>query len=355
MEYSEMLNLRRMALATALVAGFAAIGGARAGTVILKNGDHITGTITRVGSVHVTVKTAYAGVLSIPISDIKTLSSNTPVVLAPAKAPAQMATLAPSPSGSGWAVTPVNMPVPPAPKPPAKPPQAVSWFGPNWQNELDLGALNAAGNSNSTQFTGALDFHYHLKPNEINISLTGGYGMTNDVQSLGFFQTDEIWRRALNEFKPKWAKKLFLFAENNNRYDAILGISIRSNNAVGLGYYIFDTKKMELDVRGGPGYTYERYFHGQSVSYVNGTAGLHFRYQIDNRTQFTQKLQYITSLENAYNYQASATSAISFDLPEVARGFGLRASFTDNYDNTAGELGRKRNDTLIIGSMFYKF
>ncbi len=179
--------------------------------------------------------------------------------------------------------------------------------------------------------------------------------MTNDVQSLGFFQTDEIWRRALDEFKPKWAKKIFLFAENNNRYDAILGISIRSNNDAGLGYYILQSKKIELDLRAGPGYTYERYFHGQSVSYINGTAGLHFRYQIDSRTQFTQTMQYISSLENAYNYQASATSAISFDLPEVARGFGLRASFTDNYDNTAGELSRKRNDTLIIGSLFYKF
>ncbi len=345
-----MVNLRKLVTGVAMASAFAAFGGVRAGTVILKNGDHITGTITRVGAAHVTVKTAYAGILSIPIADIKTLSSSIPVVLAPAKAPAQMATLAPAPSGSGWTVTPVNMPVPPA-----KSTEPVSWFGPNWQNELDLGALDATGNSNSTQFTGALNFHYHFKPNEVNINLTGGYGMTNDVQSLGFFQTDEIWRRALDEFKPKWAKKMFLFAENSNRYDAILGISIRSNNSIGPGYYIFDNKKVELDVLAGPGYTYERFFHGQSVSYINGTAGLHFRYQIDNRTRFTQTMQYITSLESAYNYQASATSALSFDLPEVARGFGLRASFTDNYDNTAGELGRKRNDTLIIGSMFYKF
>lgn len=350
-----MLNLRRIVSVITVSATLIAFGSANAGTVILKNGDHITGTITRVGAVHVTVKTAYAGILSIPISDIKSLSSNTPVVLTPAHATARMATLAPAPGGSGWTATPVNLPVPPAAKPPAKPPEAVSWFGPNWRNEIDLGAMDSTGNSNSTQFTGALNFRYHLKPNQVNINITGGYGMTNDVQSLGFFQTDEIWRRALDELKPKWAKKLFLFAENSNRYDAILGISIRSNNAIGLGYYIFESKKMELDVRGGPGYTYERFFHGQSVSYINGTAGLHFMYRIDNRTQFTQTIQYISSLENAYNYQASATSAISFDLPEVARGFGLRASFTDNYDNTAGELGRKRNDTLIIGSMFYKF
>ena len=169
-----MLNLRRIVMGIALAAGFAAIGGVRAGTVVLKNGDHITGTITRVGAVHVTVKTAYAGVLSIPVADIKTLFSNTPVVLAPARGPAQMATLAPAPTGSGWAVTPVNMPVPPAPKPPAKPPEPVSWFGPSWQNELDLGAMDAAGNSNSTQFTGALNLNYRCKPDEVSINLTGG-------------------------------------------------------------------------------------------------------------------------------------------------------------------------------------
>ncbi len=345
-----MLKLRRMVSILAFSAIIAVGGGVRAGTVILKNGDHITGTITRVGALHVTVKTNYAGVLSISIADIKTLSSNTPVELVPAKTAPQMATLAPAASGRGWTATPVNLPVPPT-----KPPVATSWFGPDWHNELDLGAMDAAGNTNSTQFTGALKFHYHAKPNAVSIQLTGGYGMTNDVQSLGFFQTDEIWRRALNEFKPQWAKKLFLFAENGNRYDAIMGISIRSNNDAGLGYYLFQNKKMELDVRGGPGFTYERYFHGQSVSYINGTGGLHFMYRVDNRTKFTQTVQYITSLENAYNYQASAVSAISFALPEIARGFGLQASFTDNYDNTAGELGRKRNDTLVIASMFFKF
>ena len=350
-----MFKIGRMLSTFTLAAMLAVVGGIRAGTVVLKNGDRITGTITRVGAAHVTVKTAYAGIVSIAISDIKTLSSNTPVVLAPAKASPQMATLAPAPSGTGWTANPVALPVPPQPKPPTKPAKPISWFGPNWHNEMDLGAMDAAGNSNSTQFTGALNLHYHFKPNEVNINVTGGYGMTNDVQSLGFFETDEIWRRALDEFKPKWAKKLFLFAENDNRYDAILGISIRSNNDAGLGYYLFETKKMELDVRGGPGYSYERFFHGQSVSYINGTAGLHFMYRIDDRTKFTQTMQYISSLENSYNYQASATSAISFDLPEVARGFGLRASFTDNYDNTAGELGRKRNDTLIIGSVFFKF
>ncbi|MGC9261156.1 MAG: hypothetical protein ACP5I8_13905 [Phycisphaerae bacterium] len=84
-----MFKIGRMLSAVAVVtvgAALAVAGGVRAGTVVLKNGDRITGTITRVGAAHVTVKTAYAGIVSIAISDIKTLSSNTPVVLAPAKA-----------------------------------------------------------------------------------------------------------------------------------------------------------------------------------------------------------------------------------------------------------------------------
>ncbi len=112
-----MLNVRRMVLIVVLAAGLVAVGGVRAGTIVLKNGDHITGTITRVGATHVTVKTAYAGTLSVAIADIKTLSSAEPVVLAPAKAPAQMATLAPAPGGTGWEATIVNAPVPPTKKP----------------------------------------------------------------------------------------------------------------------------------------------------------------------------------------------------------------------------------------------
>ena len=349
-----MYQMRRVLLFALAVCLFDA-GVLRAGTVFLKNGDRITGAITRVGPKEVRVKTAYAGTLTIPLADIKTLASAAPVVRISPRQPAQMVTLTPAPGGAGWIATPVNIPVPPAALsalPKAKP---VSWFGPAWENELDLGMTNTAGNSNSTQATGALSLHYHLEPDDVNLSFTGGYGVTNGVQALGYAQSDEIWRRALNEFKPAWAKRVFFFAENNDRYDAILGLSLRANNDLGLGYYLLDSKTMELDIRGGPGYTYEKFFHCQSTRYANGTAGLHFQYQINSHLQFIQTITYISSLENGYNYQASATSALSFDLPQVSRGFGLRASFTDNYDNTAGASGRKRNDTLILGSVFFKF
>ena len=335
------------------------------GTVVLNNGDHISGRITQLTQTRVVVNTSYAGGVVIKLSSVQTLISKSPVKLTAANGKTSMVTLAAAPGNQGWIthhvaaehvkVIPADLPPLPLVKAAPPPPVPVSIFGPDWDNELDLGATNTTGNSNSTLFNGLIQFHYRHKPDNLLIALTGGYGVTNGSQSLGFFSSNVLWKRQLNEFKPRWAKRAFLFLQNTNLYDAIQGISIRSDTEGGLGYYLWDNKKSEFDLRAGPGYTYERFFHGQSYSYINGVAAAHFRYQLAKHVKFTQTAGYVSSLENVYNYQLSATSALYLGLPHIVRGMGLRFSFTDLYDNAAGTQGLKRNSTLLIAALTFKF
>lgn len=336
-------------------------GIACAGTVLLNNGDRISGRITQLTPKRVVVNTSYAGGIVIKLSKVATLKSRRPVKLMTGKNKVSEVTLTPAPGNVGWLTAPVaarakpipaDLPPLPLSVPKAKP---ISWFGPDWENELDVGGTNTTGNSNSTSFNGAIRLHYKHRPDDLRIALDGGYGILNGVQSQGFFHTDVLWKRRLNEFKPPWAKKLYWFAQNANLYDAIQGISLRSNSEVGLGYYLWDNKRSEFDFRAGPGFTYERLFHGQTYSYINGSAALHFMYRIDSHLRFTQTAGYISSLQNAYNYQLDATSAIHLALPQIARGFGLRVSLTDLYDNTAGTQGLKRNSTLLIAALTFQF
>jgi putative salt-induced outer membrane protein YdiY len=331
------------------------------GTVILNNGDHISGRITQLTQRRVVVNTSYAGGVVIKLSSVQTLISSQPVKLTGANGKISLVTLSPAPGNQGWithrvAVTTQAKAIPAdLPPLPLVKPVPVSIFGPDWANELDLGATNTTGNSNSTLFNGAISFHYRHRPDNLLIAFNGGYGVTNGSQSLGFFSSNVLWKRQLNEFKPKWAKRVFLFLQSTNLYDAIQGISIRSDTEGGLGYYLWDNKKSEFDLRAGPGYTYERLFHGQSYSYINGIAALHYRYQIAKHIKFTQTAGYVSSLQNAYNYQLNATSALYMGMPQIACGLGLRFSFTDLYDNTAGTQDLKRNSTLILAALTLKF
>jgi putative salt-induced outer membrane protein len=345
---------------------------ASAGTIYLKNGDRITGRIIELTPNRVAVNTRFAGGINIRLSTVTRLESRRPVKLVGKNKTVQMVTISPAPGNVGWLVQPVKIAlkkfpavVPPLPLVPPKPapPPVESLFGPHWDNELDLGGTNTTGTSQSTQFTGGLRFHYVNKPDNLLLAFNGGYGVTNGSQSLGFFSSNILWKRQITEFKPKWMKKIYFFAQNTNRYDAIEGLSIRSDTESGLGYYLWSNHRSEFDARIGPGYTYARYFHGQSYSYVNASAGLHFMYRIDQHVKFTQTADYVTSLENAQDYQVSAqsnghvgaTSALYIGLPQIVRGMGLRFSFTDMYDNTAGTQGLKRNSTLLIAGMTFKF
>lgn len=349
-----------------IAASFALAGGtAFGGTVVLTNGDHLSGRITQLTPRRVVVNTSYAGGVVIKLGDVQTIISRSSVKLTSTAGKISYVTVAPAPGQQGWIThavpavrakaVPADLPPLPLVKKAPPPPAPVSIFGPYWDNELDLGATNTTGNSNSTLFNGSVRFHYRRRPDNLLVAFTGGYGVTNGTQSLGFFSSNLLWKRQLNEFKPKWAKKVFLFLQNTNLYDAIQGISIRSDTEGGLGYYLWDNKKSEFDLRAGPGYTYERFFHGQSYSYINGTAAAHFRYQIAKHVRFTQTAGYVSSLENAYNYQLNAISALYLGLPHIVRGMGLRLSFTDLYDNAAGTQGLKRNSTLIIAALTFKF
>lgn len=343
-----------------------------AGTVYLKNGDRISGRITELTTTRVAINTSFAGGINIRLSKVAGLESRRPVKLTGKNQSVQWVTIRPAPGNVGWVVHPVKVTlkklpaaVPPLPLIPPKPapPAPQSWFGPYWNNELDLGGTNTTGSSQSTQFTGGVNFHYVHKPDNLLLAFNGGYGVTNGSESLGYFSSNILWKRQITGFKPKWMKKIYFFAQNTNLYNAIEGLSIRSDTESGLGYYLWSNHKSEFDARIGPGYTYARYFHGQSFSYVNASAALHFMYRIDKHVKFTQTADYVTSLENAQDYQISAssnghvgaTSALYIGLPQIVRGMGLRFSFTDMYDNTAGTQGLNRNSTLLVAGMTFKF
>ena len=352
------LPRRALVLSVFLALGLGQAG-AKAGMVYLKNGDKLSGHILAITSTDVAIQTAYAGTVKIKLTDVRTMSAKRPVYFALTGKHPAMATVAANANGTGWQMIPVPAPVPAvsplAVKPVKTPPKPISWFGPNWENELDLGLVETIGNINSITFNGALNFHYHHKADDVKLSFLGAYGKTDGSLSQAYFNTDEIWRHQLLHLKPTWAKKAFLYAENNNLYDGVHGISIRSLNSVGVGYYILQSKKMELDVRGGPGYTYEKFFHGGSLSYISGAAGLHFMYRINKAAKFTQTATYSTSLENTSDYVFTSDSAIELALSQVARGLGLKFSYINNYDNTAGSTGGKRDNQLLLASMAFKF
>ncbi len=334
-----------------------------ADTVWMKSGDRISGQITEVTATKLTIKTHFAGTLQVQLAAVKTMVSGQPVKFISRHGQIHTVYVEPNAQGTGWRETrkepliaanlPAPLQAPVAVAVAAVPAKPQSVFGPHWNNELDLGATNITGNTQQTEFTGSVRFHYLNQPNELNTDVTGAYGTTNGVQDAGRLGFDGIYRRLLPRWHPhdRW----YAFGETHELYDAIRGISFQTNDLVGLGYKVFTGPKFEADVRAGPGYLYETFFHGGSVSTATASAGWHMKYVLNSQVNITNNDLYTQGLKTAYDYYASSITALNVALPQVYRGFGLRLEFDDFYDNTAGTTGKKRNDTRFVAALTLKF
>ncbi|MGC8553383.1 MAG: DUF481 domain-containing protein [Phycisphaerae bacterium] len=357
------LRSKRKLVAAAMTAVALAVGAAaqlsRADTITLSNGDRLSGSIDRITPTLVILDTNYGGVITLERSAVAAMVSVKPVQIVDANGTSHEAFVAPTANHKGWVETQVAPPAdalvlpagaPATPPPPVKAPapaQPISLFGPYWDNSLTLGLTNLTGNTEQTEFAGNVNFHYKHVLNELGINFAGAYGTTNGVQDNGSFAGNAIYRRELPSWWPK--NHWYAFVESNNLYDEIKGISFRTQDIVGLGYYLISTKKLEVDVRAGPGVLYERFFHGGDITAPIAAEGLRAVYKLNTRVTLSENLLATQSLEYpSRDYQFTTITAANLAIPEVMRGLSLTASFEDDYDNSALETGKKPNDTRTL-------
>lgn len=334
-----------------------AISQTRGDAVLMKNGDRLTGIIKSITSHYVLLTTPFLGTLKIPRIAVKVLASDHPVAITNSTGVITYEFVSPNAKATAWIQTPVK-PKPPvlafAKKPgpiPIEKPQSI--FGPHWNNVLIFGGNNTTGNTSQTQFSASVKFHYKKDPNEWTFDIYGAYGQSNDALSAGIAGTDVIYRGLLPALKPKG--KWFAYDENHNFYDAIRGISFHNLISTGLGYYLIKQPKLKVDIRGGPGFLYERYFHGGTLAVPTASVGLRANYKFDDRVSLSENMLATQSLFNSQDYQAVSITAMNVAMPEVMRGFGVITSFQDTYDNTNLSGGTAPNDTIFLVGLTMKF
>jgi putative salt-induced outer membrane protein YdiY len=334
-----------------LIAAFALLAAAQlasADTVTLSNGDKITGTIQSVTATSVVVQTAYAGTMTIDKATVKTMQSEKAVAVTLASGQAQQLFLSPTPDGNGWQTSAVA-----APAAPPGPPRFTSYLdiGPDWKNQLALGALKTWGNDDTISLSGDVSFHYLHKPNELTLKFGGVYGVSKQpgkdrIQTAGLAFETAVFRHDLDD-------RLFLYVDDDARYDAVKGLSVQANASVGLGYKVIDEAKFKVDVRGGPGVTYVKYFDGTSNVAAAAEAGLRIQLILSDRATLTHEDTYVTSLEDFKQWRFHSETALNFKL-DFESGLGLKLALNDDYENQPA-AGRKNNDTRVMASLTLDF
>lgn len=351
----------------------AAASPAFADTVTLKNKDVLTGTIDEVSPTAIILTTAYAGKITIARIAINTLQSDhavaithsdgsttrrylSPATTSPAAATATAMTPATQPT-LGWLETETpNVPrtgiAPPpiavATKTDAPPKRFTHYldFGPSWKNQLTLGAVNASGNDNTASVDFGVNLHYQKTTDEFTFKFESLYGTSNGAQTEGLVDQNAVYRHDLTS-------RLYSYASDDVRYDAIKGISLQAQMSAGLGYYLFRGKRFKLDLRAGPGAEYLKTFDGNSDIAPSGEAGIRAAYDINDRVSASQETTYTTSLLDDNVWRVHSESVLNYKL-DLERGLGLKLSYNDDYENQPSH-GRKRNDSRVALSLTFDF
>jgi putative salt-induced outer membrane protein YdiY len=337
---------------------FASAATLRADTVVLKNGDRLTGTAVKLDGGKLTFKTAYADAIVITWDQVTSLTTSQPLVLPRPKG--KLNVTAVERSDAGLVVTTASGPVTLAPaevtvlRSPADQSAYEASLRPNWGHAW-AGAANASlalahGNSNTATFGAGLTAARTTRTDKTALYVNTLYSENaNSIPSTSANATNGGLRYDHN-LNPR----SFAFGTGDFSTNALQDLDLRSIIGGGFGWHASKTPKQTFDILGGLVWTHENYSAVAATATtpltpasVNSFAALDLGEQYTRKlgaaSLFTEQAYIYPDLSTLSQYQFTVNSAFS---TKIGKMFNWVTTFSDNYTSfpPAGTLD---NDLVL--------
>jgi putative salt-induced outer membrane protein YdiY len=338
-------------LASTLLA-LSAAASLRADTVVLKNGDRLTGTAVKLDDGKLTFKTAYADAISIAWDQVTSLTTSQPLVLPTPKGKLNVTAI--ERSDAGLVVTTATGPSTLDPKDvtvlrsPADQEAYEASLNPNWGHAwagaATVSLALARGNSDTATFgagfTAArttLNDKTALYANTLYSTNANASPSTSANATGGGIRYD-------HNLNPR----TFAFGTGDFSSNALQDLDLRSIIGGGFGWHASKTTKQTFDVLGGVVWTHENYSPTATVtSTVNSFPALDLGEQYTRKigagSLFTEQAYIYPDLSSLSQYQFTLNTSFSTKLGKV---FNWVTTLSDNYTSfpPAGTLD---NDVIL--------
>jgi hypothetical protein len=248
---------------TLTVGALAAAPLLRADTVVLKNGDRLTGTAVKLDGGKLTFKTAYADPIAIAWDQVTSLTTDKPLVLPTAKGKLEVTGIERTDAGVAVTTASGSSTLPAAEvavlRSAADQQAFEASLHPNWGHAW-TGAANvslalAKGNSNTATFGAGMTAARTTRTDKTSLYFTTLYSENaNSVPSTSANQTGGGVRYDHN-LNPR----LFAFGSGDFLSNALQDLDLRSILGSGFGWHASKTAKQTFDVTGGLAWTHENY------------------------------------------------------------------------------------------------
>jgi len=355
---------------------------ALADQIVLKNGDRLTGSITKSDGKVLVIKTDFAGDVTVKFDAIQSITSagdlnvtlGGKTVVGPVTTNGDNVVVATKAAGTVEApkasVTLVRSPAEQA----AYEKSLHPGFEEGWAGGLNLGFAMTRGNSATKNLN--IGFNASRKGFHDKLALyTNSIYATNDLPSASPNNTTANSIGGGARYDHDFSARTFAFVNGDFYHDSLQHLDLRSTFGGGLGVHVIKSDATTLDLLAGVNYTHEGYgsftdasdtFHKEVSNSLAGlTLGDDFIHKVGKGTVITQSFFFypsLTSIRVSLNTSPPTTENVReyrgvFNFGTVTRlnkWLGWQNSFGDIYVSNPPN-GAKKNDLQIATGINLSF
>ncbi|MGH9688301.1 MAG: DUF481 domain-containing protein [Candidatus Acidiferrales bacterium] len=336
---------------------------AAADSIVLQNGDHLTGTFVSADGKTVAIKTPYEGQISVKWSDVTQITTADAVYVTSTSKTTVNGTM--SKMGDALVVHTstgdVNVPLAQVTAVRSAGEEAKYQaslhppFTRNWLGDAALGLTLARGNSDTTNLTTSLALTRKTLNDLIGLSESSVYSTSTPASTV---TADAILGGAL--YHRDLTSKLFVFVSANFVHDQLQGLDLRQIYSAGLGWNVINNPDTTFDVEGGLNYTRESYSGTATLSpglsinrnLIAVTTGEDFTHKFSKLTSMDEHFFFYPNLSDAGQYRFTLIADANTRL---ASWLSWQVSFNDLYVSNPPIPGTKTNDLILSTGLAVTF
>jgi len=317
--------------------------------VVLKNGNHLTGSIVKLDDNKLILKTDFADDINIKWDAVSSFSAEQPVVIETADRKIRATTVTRKdgsieltpPSGQPVTLQATDVKTLRSSAEEATYEQTLrEGLLAGWAGGANLGLALARGNSQSLSFSTGMNLARTTTTDKITMYSTSVYTKDDILNSV----TSNAIQGGIR-YDHNLTKKVFAYVSGDFEYNDLQKLDIRSVIGGGLGYHAINGPRTTLDLLAGLAWTHEKYGTGLVNNIFAPSFGEDLTTKLSSRTLFTQSAffyPYVTGSQSG-NYRFTFDSGIS---TKISRWFSWQTTISDHYVSNP-LAGTKGNDLLL--------
>jgi putative salt-induced outer membrane protein YdiY len=286
------------AFLTAIMLIFVVSASISADRIVMNNGDALTGTITETDSGAVVIKTELAGTVKIPLTNVKTMSTEKPLELhlkdgSVVNQPLQSADAGTvKVDGKSDAVELADV-------------VKINPEKPRWKGDFAAGVTYTSGNTKNESY--AFSGNLSKRTEKDRTTFAGDAAKKKEGSDK---TVTEDWWRVGGKYDYFLSKKCYVYGQGRYEVDEIADLDQRIIAGGGTGYQWIETDLTGFSTEVGASWIDEEYADNTSDDKISAQAGYRLNHQFNETFSFINNFNYFPSVEKVSDYYLTTTGEL---------------------------------------------